>query len=197
MPVARARTSATSATGEGEREVGRDTVTAARGGTEVVGQPLGDPPFDAARVDGDDLGREGFGRWPAKHVGQRIDERVGAVGVVDVQHGDPRMSTGGVGTSRAVRSLPATRDSHARRVRLASWYRSGTVGRMAMNLRTDDELDRALGALAETEGISRHEVIRRAVLERYERAGHSLRVTDATDQMLERWGDVLERLGTV
>lgn len=53
---------------------------------------------------------------------------------------------------------------------------------MAFTLRTDDELDRALSALAESEGLSRQEVIRRAVIERYER-------------MIDRWSDVLERLG--
>jgi hypothetical protein len=47
------------------------------------------------------------------------------------------------------------------------------------------------------EGLSRQEIIRRAVLERYERAGHAQRVNDSADRMLERWGDVLERLGSV
>lgn len=68
---------------------------------------------------------------------------------------------------------------------------------MALTLRTDDELERALDVLAETEGLSRQEVIRRAVLDRYERAGHQARVEDSASRMLARWGDVLERLGTV
>lgn len=68
---------------------------------------------------------------------------------------------------------------------------------MAMTLRTDDELDHALSALADSEGISRQEIIRRAVLERFERAGHRARVSDSTDQMMDRWGDVLDRLGAV
>lgn len=68
---------------------------------------------------------------------------------------------------------------------------------MAMTLRTDDELDHALAALADSEGISRQEIIRRAVLERFERAGHRTRVSESTDRMLERWGDVLDRLGSV
>ena len=66
-----------------------------------------------------------------------------------------------------------------------------------MTLRTDDELDGALAALAEAEGISRQEVVRRAVLERYERAGHRASVDDSTQRMIERWGDVLDRLGSV
>jgi predicted transcriptional regulator len=68
---------------------------------------------------------------------------------------------------------------------------------MAMTLRTDDELDGALTALSEAEGISRQEVVRRAVLERYERAGHRASVDDSTQRMIERWGDVLDRLGSV
>jgi hypothetical protein len=68
---------------------------------------------------------------------------------------------------------------------------------MALTLRTDDVLERALTALAESEGLSRQEVIRRAVLERYERAGHRARVDDSAQRMADRWRDVLERLGSV
>jgi hypothetical protein len=39
------------------------------------------------------------------------------------------------------------------------------------------------------------EIIRRAVLDRYERRGHLARVEASSDRMLDRWGDVLERLG--
>lgn len=67
---------------------------------------------------------------------------------------------------------------------------------MAMTLRTDEELERALDALAAAEGLSRQEIVRRAVLERYERAGHRGRVQDSTQRMLTRWADVLERLGS-
>jgi hypothetical protein len=68
---------------------------------------------------------------------------------------------------------------------------------MALTLRTDEELERALTALAEREGLSRQEVIRRAVLDRYERAGHRARVDDSAQRMVDRWGDVLDRLGSV
>jgi predicted transcriptional regulator len=67
---------------------------------------------------------------------------------------------------------------------------------MALTVRTDEQLEEALTALAEEEGTSRQEIIRRAVLERYERTGHRNRVEGSTRQMIERWGDVLERLGT-
>lgn len=68
---------------------------------------------------------------------------------------------------------------------------------MAMTLRTDEELEAALTALADSEGASRQEVVRRAVLDRYERAGHAARVEDSTSRMVDRWADVLNRLGTV
>jgi hypothetical protein len=66
---------------------------------------------------------------------------------------------------------------------------------MALTLRTDSELDAALGALAASEGLSRQEVIRRAVLERFERSQHVARVDASASRMIERWGDVLEQLG--
>ena len=76
-------------------------------------------------------------------------------------------------------------------------YQSGIILGMALTLRTDEELERALAALAESEGLSRQEVIRRAVLERYERSGHRARVEASADKLIDRWGDVLDRLGSV
>ena len=76
---------------------------------------------------------------------------------------------------------------------VSEWYRRG----MALTLRTDDELEAALAALAEAEGLSRQEIIRRAVLERYERTGHRARAEVSTERMMDRWGDVLDRLGSV
>ncbi len=67
---------------------------------------------------------------------------------------------------------------------------------MAMTLRTDEELDRALEILARQEGLSKQEVVRRAVLERLECAGHRARVDDSTTRMIDRWSDVLDRLGS-
>ncbi|WP_029433172.1 ribbon-helix-helix protein, CopG family [Blastococcus sp. URHD0036] len=66
---------------------------------------------------------------------------------------------------------------------------------MAMTLRVDDEMERALSALAEAEGASRQEVVRRAVLERYERSSHVSRVDESAGRLADRWGDVLRRLG--
>jgi predicted transcriptional regulator len=67
---------------------------------------------------------------------------------------------------------------------------------MALTVRTDEELEDALVSLAHSEGISKQEVIRRAVLDRHERSMHVTRVSDSTQRMIARWGDVLERLGS-
>ena len=61
----------------------------------------------------------------------------------------------------------------------------------------DEELAAALAALAAAEGTSRQEVVRRAVLDRYERRGHDERVQQSSSRMLDEWSDVLDRLGTV
>jgi len=68
---------------------------------------------------------------------------------------------------------------------------------MSLTLRTDEVLDSALAALAEIEGISRQEVIRRAVMDRLERSGHASAVEESTARMLLEWADVLDRLGKV
>lgn len=74
---------------------------------------------------------------------------------------------------------------------IPKWYQQF----MAFTVRTDAALEEALDSLTQIEGISRQEIIRRAVIERYERSGHDARVTDATRRMAVRWADVLERLG--
>lgn len=66
-----------------------------------------------------------------------------------------------------------------------------------MTLRTDEELDAALTELAEREGISKQEVVRRAVLEKLAATDRRERLERVADEMLDRWGDVLDRLGTV
>lgn len=66
---------------------------------------------------------------------------------------------------------------------------------MAFTLRTDDELETILTALAEAEHISKQEVIRRALVDRYERTIHEARFENSASRMVERWGDVLDRLG--
>ena len=79
-------------------------------------------------------------------------------------------------------------------IRLVSLWHHRAV---ALTVRPDDELEKALTALAEAEGASRQEIIRRAVLERYERSAHAARVQESSARLIHRWGDVLDRLGTV
>ena len=66
---------------------------------------------------------------------------------------------------------------------------------MALTVRTDEQMERALDALVESEGVSRQEVIRRSVLERYERSAHTSHVAESSSRLADRWGDVLGRLG--
>ena len=66
---------------------------------------------------------------------------------------------------------------------------------VAMTLRTDEELQAALRALSEEEGVSQQEIIRRAVLDRAARSRHRTKVSAASERSLGRWGDVLDRLG--
>jgi uncharacterized protein (DUF1778 family) len=66
-----------------------------------------------------------------------------------------------------------------------------------MNLRLDDEDAALLAALAEAQGLSRHEAVLRAIRRAAQDLGHSTRVSAATDEMQQRWADVLDRLGTV
>ncbi|MCR1786671.1 ribbon-helix-helix protein, CopG family [Nocardioides carbamazepini] len=68
---------------------------------------------------------------------------------------------------------------------------------MAFTLRTDDELDAALAELAATQGLSKQEVVRRAVLDLHRRTQHKSRVVAASAASRERWGAVLDRLGSV
>lgn len=68
---------------------------------------------------------------------------------------------------------------------------------MAMTLRTDSALEAALEALTAAEGVSRQEVVRRAVLERARRAERKDVIEGLTAEALEEWADTLHRLGTV
>ena len=75
------------------------------------------------------------------------------------------------------------------------WYHADTIVTMAMTLRTDDELEQALAELAEAEGVSKQEAIRRAVIEKRDRVSHRSRVDAISKEMILEWGDVLDRLG--
>jgi uncharacterized protein (DUF1778 family) len=66
---------------------------------------------------------------------------------------------------------------------------------MAMNLRLDDEDSALLRALAEAEHVSLHEAVLRAIRRSARDLAHTGRVREATAEMLDRWGEVLDRLG--
>ena len=68
---------------------------------------------------------------------------------------------------------------------------------MAMTLRTDSAVEAALAFLAEREGLSRQEVVTRAILERAERLGHVDRVDVASRELKVEWAETLDRLGKV
>lgn len=68
---------------------------------------------------------------------------------------------------------------------------------MAMTLRTDDELDQALTELAKAEGVSKQEVVRRAVLDRRGRLTHRERIDSIGTQAMADYKDALDRLGSV
>jgi predicted transcriptional regulator len=68
---------------------------------------------------------------------------------------------------------------------------------MAMTLRIDDELETALSDLSESEGLSRQEIVKRAVLERHARSAHRQRVDLIASELMIEYGEALDRLGTV
>jgi predicted transcriptional regulator len=65
---------------------------------------------------------------------------------------------------------------------------------MAMTLRLDEAEQEQLRAMAEAEGLSQHEVARRAIQERYERSRHQSAVHDAGTRAVTRYAELLDRL---
>ncbi|WP_062317887.1 ribbon-helix-helix protein, CopG family [Demequina maris] len=67
---------------------------------------------------------------------------------------------------------------------------------MAMTLRTDSVLEEALELLVREEGLSRQEIVRRAVLERAEKVSRRNRLATLTNEALDEWSETLARLGS-
>lgn len=65
---------------------------------------------------------------------------------------------------------------------------------MAMTLRTDEQLDRVLDALAAAHGVSKQVIVTQAVLEKYEREQHNARVGAAARRVVEEDRAILDRL---
>lgn len=82
---------------------------------------------------------------------------------------------------------PMTRTAFA----VPKWYHVV----MAMNLRLDEEDSELLRALADAEHVSLHEAVLRAIRRSAREIAHTDRVREATAEMMDRWGDVLDRLG--
>jgi predicted DNA-binding protein len=72
------------------------------------------------------------------------------------------------------------------------WYH----GAMAMNLRLSDEEQALLDAMAEQSGLSKAEVLRRAIVEKAIRDGNRSQVEESLTWALTRYDDLLRRLGT-
>lgn len=64
-----------------------------------------------------------------------------------------------------------------------------------MTLRLSPEDEQLLAALAESEGVSRHEATLRAIRDAAARRGHEARVAELSEKARERYADVLDRLG--
>jgi len=80
----------------------------------------------------------------------------------------------------------------ARQIRaIPLWYHQV----MAMTLRLSPEDEQILAALAEAEGVSRHEATLRAIREMAARRGHEAKVAELSARARERYADVLDRLG--
>ena len=63
-----------------------------------------------------------------------------------------------------------------------------------MTLRLDDHEQNSLRAMADSEGLSQHEVARRAIVERYERTQHLGAVHEAGVRAVSRYAALLDRL---
>jgi len=66
--------------------------------------------------------------------------------------------------------------------------------RMALTFRTDPDVDRALDELTQLEGLSKQEILRRAILERADKARQAAAFQAAADKAIDRWSEVLDRL---
>ena len=66
---------------------------------------------------------------------------------------------------------------------------------MAMTLRLNDDDERLLAALAEAEGVSKHEATLRAIRFAAERTAHREQVRRASADNRHRYADLLDRLG--
>jgi len=74
---------------------------------------------------------------------------------------------------------------------IPKWYHFA----MAMTLRLTDEQEAHLAALSEKEGVSKQQAVIMAIDEAYSRRAHKAEVSAAFDFALNRYANVLDRLG--
>jgi hypothetical protein len=65
---------------------------------------------------------------------------------------------------------------------------------MAMNVRLTEEAERVLAALAEEDGVSKNEVINRAILDRGSRLSRVKEVRQLARGAIRQYGPLLDRL---
>ncbi|MFD2466802.1 CopG family transcriptional regulator [Amycolatopsis silviterrae] len=65
---------------------------------------------------------------------------------------------------------------------------------MAMTLRLNDELERALALLAEADGVSKHEAVVRAIADAAARRVRDDRVRELSSEGRSRYASLLDRL---
>lgn len=73
---------------------------------------------------------------------------------------------------------------------MPNWYRQN----VALNIRLTEAEDVALSELAAAEGVSKNDVVRRAILDRHARILRRREVTEATTWAREHYRDLLDRL---
>lgn len=65
---------------------------------------------------------------------------------------------------------------------------------MAMTLRLNDDQDRILAQLAESDGVSKHEAALRAILDQAARRAKDSQVRSLAREAVDRYGPLLDRL---
>jgi hypothetical protein len=77
---------------------------------------------------------------------------------------------------------------------LAEWCHFGTIADVALNIRLTEAEEKALSELAAAEGVSKNDIVRRAILDRHARTLRRSDVEDATSWAREHYRGLLDRL---
>jgi hypothetical protein len=74
------------------------------------------------------------------------------------------------------------------------WCETGTIFIVALNIRLTEAEESALTELATAEGVSKNDVVRRAILDRHARTIRRNEVDEATAWAREHYRNLLDRL---